>query len=324
MSPSASIHPGDAVYAKHWQSAFAAPLCHISFVDIWICHCVSGLQNVFIIGLYYKQRRLVLKNEVKKTTTRPRRPSGPKWTTHRVSAKRVHKGHIRIQANGKQAHRPTLKATQRAACAWFAFRKQRRRCRGVTESAFFFFFFFQRTYVLVRISHRDKHKLCCVDLLILDFKVCFVDAVCVCTWVGGGREEMGIERFQFHINIYRDIFENILELINKVIVALRCFQFRRNSFLFFFFLFFLFRPHNFRLWQITPALGVSLEKSKARYLPVVCLRWGFMRPDKQRCSKRALLHFHERAYADSHLHQRPDLESASHYRSLARKARHQY
>lgn len=48
---------------------------------------------------------------------------------------------------------------------------------------------------------------------------------------------MGIERFQFHINIYRDIFENILELINKVIVALRCFQFRRNSFLFFFFFF---------------------------------------------------------------------------------------
>lgn len=139
MSPSASIHPGDAVSAKHWQSAFAAPLCHISFVDIWICHCVSGLQNVFIIGLYYKQRRLVLKNEVKKTTTRPRRPSGPKWTTHRVSAKHVHKGHIRIQANGKQAHRPTLKATQRAACAWFAFRKQRRRCRGVTESALFFF-----------------------------------------------------------------------------------------------------------------------------------------------------------------------------------------
>lgn len=56
----------------------------------------------------------------------------------------------------------------------------------------------------------------------------------------GGREEMGIERFQFHINIYRDIFENILELINKVIVALRCFQFRRNSFLFFFFSFLFF------------------------------------------------------------------------------------
>lgn len=138
MSPSASIHPGDAVYAKHWQSAFAAPLCHISFVDIWICHCVSGLQNVFIIGLYYKQRRLVLKNEVKKTTTRPRRPSGPKWTTHRVSAKRVHKGHIRIQANGKQAHRPTLKATQRAACAWFAFRKP--------KAPYFFFFSSARMY----------------------------------------------------------------------------------------------------------------------------------------------------------------------------------
>lgn len=53
---------------------------------------------------------------------------------------------------------------------------------------------------------------------------------------------MGIERFQFHINIYRDIFENILELINKVIAALRCFQFRRNSFLFFFFLFFYLVP----------------------------------------------------------------------------------
>lgn len=108
MSPSASIHPGYAVYAKHCQSTFAAPLCHISFVDIWICHCVSGLQNVFIIGFYYKQRWLVLKNEVKKTTTRPWRPSGPKWTTHRVSAKHEHKGHINIQANDKQAYHPTL------------------------------------------------------------------------------------------------------------------------------------------------------------------------------------------------------------------------
>lgn len=182
MSPSASIHPGDAVYAKHWQSAFAAPLCHISFVDIWICHCVSGLQNVFIIGLYYKQRRLVLKNEVKKTTTRPRRPSGPKWTTHRVSAKRVHKGHIRIQANGKQAHRPTLKPLSVPPVRDSLFVNSADVAVVRPKAPYSFF---QCTYVLVRISHRDKHKLCCVDLLILDFKVCFVDAVCVCTWVGG-------------------------------------------------------------------------------------------------------------------------------------------
>lgn len=64
---------------------------------------------------------------------------------------------------------------------------------------------------------------------------------------------MGIERLQFHINIYRDIFENILELINKVIVALRCFQFRWNSFLFFLF-------HHFRLWQITLALALRNQK----------------------------------------------------------------
>lgn len=108
MASSASIHPVSAVYGKHCQSTFAAPLCHISSVDIWICHCVSRLQNVFIIGFYYKQRRLVLKNEVKKTTTRPWRPSGPKWTTHRVSAKHEHKGHIRIQGSGKQARHPTL------------------------------------------------------------------------------------------------------------------------------------------------------------------------------------------------------------------------
>lgn len=49
-----------------------------------------------------------------------------------------------------------------------------------------------------------------------------------------------------------------------------------------------------------------------------------MQADKQGYSKRALLHFHERAYADSHLHQCPDLESASHYRSLAKTAQHQY
>lgn len=82
-----------------------------------------------------------------------------------------------------------------------------------------------------------------------------------------GREEMGIEGVQFHINIYSDIFENILGLINKVIVALRCFQFRRNSFLFFsafFFLFSFFGPIISGSDKFTLAFGVSLEKLKSQ------------------------------------------------------------
>lgn len=189
MSASTSIHPGDAVYAKHWQSAFAAPLCHISIVDIWICHCVSGLQNVFIIGFYYKQRRPVLKNEVKKTTTRPRRPSGPKWTTHRVSAKHVHKGHIRIQANGKQTPRPTLKPRRVLPVRDSRFRKQRRRCRGVTESAVFLFYFFSvHVCTCANLAQRQTQTLLCGSSH-PGFQSVFCGR-CLCLYVsrGGGRK----------------------------------------------------------------------------------------------------------------------------------------
>lgn len=236
MSPSASIHPGDAVYAKHWQSAFAAPLCHISCVDIWICHCVSGLQNVFIIGLYYKQRRLVLKNEVKKTTTRPRRPSGPKWTTHTVSAKRVHKTHIRIQESRKQAHRPTLKPLSVPPVRDPLFVNSADVAMVWPKAPYFFSS--ARMYSCE--SRTETNTNFVVWIFSSWISKCVLWTLSVFVRESGGREEMGIERFQFHINIYRDIFENILELINKVIVALRCFQFRRNSFLFFFFSFFFF------------------------------------------------------------------------------------
>lgn len=117
------------------QNIGRAPLCHISFVDIWICHCVFGLGNVFIIGFYYKQHWLVLKNEVKKTTTRPWRPSGPKWTTHRVPAKLVHKGHITMHTNGKQAHHPT------SVCR-LSVSRPRRCCPVVLEKCFYFLFLF--------------------------------------------------------------------------------------------------------------------------------------------------------------------------------------
>lgn len=113
-------------------------------------------------------------------------------------------------------------------------------------SSFLSFFLLQFLFIahtLVRISHRSETN---TNFVVWIFSSSILKSVCVCTWVGG-KEEMGIERFQFHINIYRDIFENVLELINKVIVAPRCFQFRRNSFQFFLLSFF-FWSHNFRLW----------------------------------------------------------------------------
>lgn len=84
-------------------------------------------------------------------------------------------------------------------------------------------------------SHTDTNTNFVVWLFPSQISKCVLWTLSVFVRESGGMEEMGIERFQFHINIYRDIFENILELINKVIAALRCFQFRRNSCLFFFF-----------------------------------------------------------------------------------------
>lgn len=185
---------------------------------------MSGLQNVFIIGLYYKQRRLVLKNEVKKTTTRPRRPSGPKWTTHRVSAKRVHKGHIRIQANGKQAHRPTLKPLSVPPVRDSLFVNSADVAVVRPKAPYFF----SSARMCSCESHTETNTNFVVWIFSSWISKCVLWTLSVFVRESVGREEMGIERFQFHINIYRDIFENILELINKVIVALRCFQFRRN------------------------------------------------------------------------------------------------
>lgn len=70
---------------------FGCPFCHISLLIFEFVSACRESQNVFIIWFYYKQHRPMLKNEVKKTTTRPPRPSarqtGPKWTTHSVSVK---------------------------------------------------------------------------------------------------------------------------------------------------------------------------------------------------------------------------------------------
>lgn len=95
---------------------------------------MSGLQNVFIIWFYYKQHWPMLKNEVKKTTTRPPRPSarqsGPKWTTHSVSVKLC----IKEILEYKQTANKSPLATQRAFCACFDFYKQRRHCNSVIAS----------------------------------------------------------------------------------------------------------------------------------------------------------------------------------------------
>lgn len=114
------------------------PFLSYLLVDVWICQCMSGLQNVFIIWFYYKQHRPMLKNEVKKTTTRPPWPSarqaGPKWTTHSASAKLCIKELLECKQTANKPH-PT---TRCAFCAWFHFSKQRCHCNSMIANAFFF------------------------------------------------------------------------------------------------------------------------------------------------------------------------------------------
>lgn len=79
----------------------------------------------------------MLKNEVKETTTRPPRPSarqtGPKWTTHSVSAKLC----IKEILEYKQTANKPPPATQRAFSACFDLYKQRRHRDSVIAKGFF-------------------------------------------------------------------------------------------------------------------------------------------------------------------------------------------
>lgn len=139
MSQEPSIHLV-TLFTRALAECFLVPLLSYLLVDIWICQCMSGLQNVFIIWFYYKQHWPMLKNEVKKTTTQPPRPSarqtGPKWTTHSVSVKLCIKDILEYkQTANKQP--PPLKATQHAFCVCFSFYKQWRHCNSVVENASF-------------------------------------------------------------------------------------------------------------------------------------------------------------------------------------------
>lgn len=87
----------------------------------------------------------MLKNEVKKTTTRPPWPSalqtGPKWTTHSASVKLCIK---EILEYTQTANKPPS-ASQHAFCACFYFSKQR------SPPPFF--------KILALVFHPDKNKL---------------------------------------------------------------------------------------------------------------------------------------------------------------------
>lgn len=115
---------------------------------------MSRLQNVFIIWFYYKQHWPMLKNEVKKTTTWPPRPSarqtGPKWTTHSVSVKLC----IKEILEYKQTANKPPPATQRAFSACFHFHKQRRHRNSVIANASF-------EYGLFGVACRQKQTLVC-------------------------------------------------------------------------------------------------------------------------------------------------------------------
>lgn len=107
----------------------SVPLLSYLLVDIWICQCMLGLQNVFIIWFYYKQHRPVLKNEVKKTTTWPPWPSarqtGPKWTTHSVSVKLCIKDILEYKQSTNKSPHHHPPATQHTFYVCFSFYKQR-------------------------------------------------------------------------------------------------------------------------------------------------------------------------------------------------------
>lgn len=154
------------VFTRALAQYFGCPFSSYLLVDIWICQCMSGLQNVFIIWFYYKQHWPMLKNEVKKTTTWPPRPSarqtGPKWTTHSVSVKLC----IQEILEYKQtANKAPPAATQCAFSACFHFYKQQRHCNSVIANASFEYGLFGIACRQKQAEHEDFH--------ILYFKVWF-------------------------------------------------------------------------------------------------------------------------------------------------------
>lgn len=166
-----------------------------------------GLQDVFIIWFYYKQRRPVLKNEVKKdnkAATAAIRPADGTKVDHTQSFSIKDILEYKQTANKRTPSSPPphplhLKATQHVVCVCVCvslFYKHRHLCNGVTTkkkqknpTSF--------AYRLVHIAWRHKHKLCCVDPLILDFKVCFVDAACVCMRERGEKRKCESKGFNF-------------------------------------------------------------------------------------------------------------------------------
>lgn len=153
------------------------PFLSYLLVDIWICQCMLGLQNVFIIWFYYKQHRPMLKNEVKKTTTRPPRPSarqaGPKWTTHSASVKLCIKEILEYK---QTANKPPSSHSARSPCMFRFFINN-----GVIAIAWLQTRLLNMGFLVL---HVDKNKLWFAehrDIHILYFKVCFVNAcLCLC------------------------------------------------------------------------------------------------------------------------------------------------
>lgn len=168
----------------------------------------------------------MLKNEVKKTTTRPPWPSarqiGPKWTTHSASVKLCIKELLECKKTANKP-RPTTLCT---LCARFDFSKQRRHCNSMIANASSEFFFFFNFLVL----HVDKNKLWLLEhqkIHILYFKVCFVSAVCLlrlCVCMrhrGKETVKQGHKGVQIHtINIYRQLFKFVWYLVNIISVQL--------------------------------------------------------------------------------------------------------
>lgn len=116
----------------------------------------------------------MLKNEVKKTTTWPPQPSarqtGPKWTTHSALVKLCIKDILEYKQTANK-NPPLLKATQHAICV----------CVSVFINNGIIAMVWLKILLLnigFLVSHVDKYKLCS-DILILDFKACFVKAVCL-------------------------------------------------------------------------------------------------------------------------------------------------
>lgn len=140
---------------------------------------MSGLQNVFIIWFYYKQHWPMLKNEVKKTTTQPPRPSarqtGPKWTTHSVSVKLCIKDILEYkQTANKQPPPPSKPLSMLSVCVSVFINN------GVIAIAWLKTLLFNIGFL---VSHVDKYKLCSADILILDNQSVFCEC-CLCLYAG--------------------------------------------------------------------------------------------------------------------------------------------